>query len=288
MTTIRTMRARPWLAAAVGAGVVVVLLAAVPFPYMKTTGQQVTLKLGGALDPARVGQVAKEFKTAVGAAGVSVTGDATDGRLAYRITTSVPARARAKAAATAEAFAKALTARGYTASASTEPVRERVWGPMVAYAMDRVVTIDVDGGSPEQLEAQIRQQLAQAGITDANVTVTQSDGGKKIGIQITKDHSDGSSASSPVPEFHITKGGVPLGDQGARVEMHRSTSANGGKSMTMSIQQNGKTTEVEIPNAGTMSDADLAATVADKLRAAGIDLDVTVTNGRIMVKPKGE
>jgi len=285
MSTIQTLKTRPWLAAAAALTVMVVLLGIVPIPYEKTTAHDVSLTVSGiGIDPGHIGQVAKSLKSALGAERVSVSAVDQGGSPAFTFSTTVGGRAGNRADAVAQAFAKGLNARGYTASAVTTPRRERVWGPVVAYAVDRVISISVDGKTAAQLEQEIRQRLAEAGVTDASVSVTDGPNGtQKVGIEVKREQ-DSTQPTVPMPELQLTKDGAPLDSKGTALDV-RKLKGPDGTTLSLTVHNKGQVATANIAHTETMSDAQLAAAVKAELAKAGLDLQVTVTDGRVEIQP---
>ena len=56
-----------------------------------------------------------------------------------------------------------------------------------------------------------------------------------------------------------------------------------GAGTLLSVTNAGKTASVDIPSSEALSDAALASAIERQLREAGLDLKVTVTNGRIAI-----
>jgi len=175
-----------------------------------------------------------------------------------------------------------------SASVQVTPHRERVRYPAVAYAFDQIINISVDGKSAAALEAEIRDRLAQAGVHDAQVSVTdRPDGGREVKMTVEREAvNDGSQPPpEPMPQVVLSRNGAPLtGGEGIAVKIKK-MKANGSTTLIVEVDSNGKTAKVEVPNADTQTDAAMADQISAQLRQAGIDAKVTVTNGKVSIEP---
>ena len=173
MSIASTFTRRPWLATA---GLIVLIAAAmlvVPVSYDRTVGHDVALTLTGVKDLSRARDIARELEAVLGVKHVTVQA-AQDAGASLTFDAFVPVRSGVDPGARARAFAKELEQRGYAAAAVSTPKRERVAGSVYAYAKDLVIQVSTDGKSAAQIEAEIRQRLADAGITNTSVSVTDS------------------------------------------------------------------------------------------------------------------
>ena len=59
-----------------------------------------------------------------------------------------------------------------------------------------------------------------------------------------------------------------------------------GKTLSATVISKGKTANVTVPHVDQMSDAELADRVRSILRNAGLDLEVQVTDGHLMIQDK--
>ncbi|MGH7726352.1 MAG: hypothetical protein ACREOU_13070 [Candidatus Eiseniibacteriota bacterium] len=293
MKTVVNGKSRPWLATAGVAVFVALALLVVPVSYERTTGHQVTLSVSGAsLDGGQAGIIAKELKSALEASSVMAAVESENGAESVSFVATVPGGSAANLTKVAQAFAHSLDERGYTASAEVRATKERVSGNVYAFARDRVIQIPIEGKDAAQLEAEIRQQLAAAGITDAVVSVTDEPlngrTARKVTVEAHKErHASGAELETnhdAVPQIVLTKDGQPLAGQGASVRVMKTRSASG-VTLKVEAEVNGQTTTTEIPNADTMSDAEIASALEAKFREAGINARVTVTGGKIDVQP---
>jgi hypothetical protein len=283
MATFGFLRRRPWVSTALAGALAAIALLVVPFSYERITGQKIALTLSSPnLDAARIRQIAGQFKDVTHANGVIVEANAMNGATRYVLSSTIPGRSAA--AMSARALAAELSKRGYDASVEVTPVRERVMGSMVAYAMDRVIQISVDDKSAAALESEIRQRLTEAGIPNASVSVEDVPGGQKVKIEATRQNvgEPGTGNEEPMPELQLTKGGVPLDQHGFTVRAEKRKSPDG-TTLTLRVQDEGKSATIEVPHAETLSDAALASQVENQLRAAGIEATVTATNGKVEI-----
>lgn len=291
MATLGLLTRRPWTSAVLAGALAVVAALVVPFSYERTTGHAVAVTLsGGQLDQDYVRGIALQFKKLMHADGVSVQAETANGALTFTLSSTVPNRSGLSAAAAANAFSAELSRLGYTASAKVTPVKERVTGSVYAYARDHVIEVDIAGKSAAQIESEIRQGLADAGVTNTQVSVTK-DGtdGQDLRVKVeatkTANGPDGGAAGEPMPQLVLKQGGEPIGGKGftVRNEMRKTPD---GTTLTLRVQQDGKWATVEIPHVDTMSDAAITAQVQAQLAGAGIDANVTVTNGRVQIEAK--
>ncbi|MFN0152257.1 MAG: hypothetical protein ACKVU1_16255 [bacterium] len=220
MPAFRFFKARPAFAAAFAVAVFSFIFLFVPFSYERTVGNEVTLTLAGpGLDRETVREIADGLKTAVGGTEVRVgriatthsdhaavasganaevrnivtaaVGEAPSPELAqadhFRLTAFTPTRSQRDAQHAASLFASTLARRGIDSRAQVAPRRERVEGNMYAMAGEGVcqLTIDRRGKTAEEIEADIRSQLASCGMEGATVAVSTE--GDMTQVQISCD-----------------------------------------------------------------------------------------------------
>ena len=177
---------------------------------------------------------------------------------------------------------------GYTATFLVTDVRERVTGSAYAYVRDQVIQVSLDGKSASQIESEIRQKLADAGVTNAQVSVTE-DGpdnqGLRLKVEAQKTASGNEQAPESMPQLVLTRGGQPIEGKGFTVRAEKRRTP-GGTTLTLHVQQEGKTATIEVPHADTQSDAAITSQVEAQLRSAGIDAVVTVTDGHVQIEAK--
>src|SRR6185503_14871239 len=191
---------------------------------------------------------------------------------------SLPRRSGGDVRHATDVFASELASRGYAASVQVTPRREKVRSPAVAYAFDQIINISVDGKSAAALESEIRDRLAQAGVPDAQVSVTdRPDGGREVKMTVERQAvNDGTQPPpEPMPQIVLSKDGAPLqGGEGIAVKVKK-LKTDSSTTLIVEVNSNGKTAKVEVPNSDTMSDAAIAAQIDSQLRQAGIDARVT-------------
>jgi hypothetical protein len=284
MSVIHALQNRPGPVTAAAVLALALLASFVPVSYERTTGHDVTLTVSG-LGADQVANVARQLEAVLGADGVTV--QTTDPSAGFTMRAFVPARTGGSAAALARAFADDLAARGYAASAEAAPRKERVSSPIYAYAMQQVIEIRTDGKSAAELEAEIRQRLAEAGVTDASVSVTdEAGGGRKIAVEMRHRNPGDPASGQPaveIPDLVLTRDGAPLGANGCTVKIEKKRT-DAGLTLTVEVTDAGRLARVEIPQADTRSDAEIAAAIEAELRRAGIQARVTVTGGEIKVE----
>jgi hypothetical protein len=299
MTTTASATRRPWLVTAAVTAVMAIVLLAVPISYQRTTGHEVKLTLSGdGLDAARAAGIAKELKTALHAQSV-VAMEANDGgKDALTLTATVPGGDAASAQVVAETFARSLEAKGYHATSAVRPIREKVSDSMVAYARDNLIRIPVDDKSAAELEAEIKNQLAMAGLPDAKVSVTDEviNGKPARKFKVEVDHQKTGTPEEMAefdakvngePQIVLTKDGqvLPEMGQGVQMRMMKKKSADGHVTTVIETTSNGQTYKAEIPNSETMSEPQLAQAIEAELQRAGARVRVTWENGHLDVQP---
>jgi type IV pilus biogenesis protein CpaD/CtpE len=288
MALFHSVRTRPAVAALAGAFVVLVGMV-VPVSYERVVGQDVALAVAGKnIEFQDIAAVARGLKAALGASHVTVEAVSDDARPHFVLRVMLPKRSGADAQRSTAEFARTLAAKGYSASVQVTPVLERVRHPAAAYALDRIINISVDGKAAAALEAEIRDRLAQAGVPDAQVSVTDRPGGGRdvrMKVERVRDGGAPSVAPEPLPQVVLTKNGAPItGGEGFSVKIQKKN-VGGTTSLVLDVTSNGRTAKVEVPNSGSMTDAALAETIMAKLRQSGIDARVTVVGGKVSIEP---
>lgn len=277
LSMMNPIKRNPWLATAAVAAAIVVALLLVPVSYEKTSSHDVALTLGGVSDISQIKGIASEFESALGAQGVRVRAEVENGAPKFVLEASVPGNS---GALRAQAFGQAMLDRGYAATWSATPKTERVWGSVYAYARDRVIRVDVGGKTAQQLQDEIRQRLAEAGITNTQVSVTDlAGGGREVRVKADHQAKAGDAPEEPI-QLELTKDGQSLPNpDGQSVQVRRLKDASGVERLVMDITAGGRTTKVEIPNPGAMSDAALTAEVNAKLMQNGVTDHVVEISG---------
>jgi hypothetical protein len=273
---------RPRLAAVAGVAVLAAAFLLVPFSYTKTVGHQVALEMAG-VSPEQgwVRDFAKQLKASLGAEGVQVrVDDAGDGP-SLTLMAQVGPKEGAFARQVAESYVRKLAGHGVTAHASVEPVRKKVSGSLYAMAVDNVISVNVDGKTAEEIEAEIASRLAEAGLS-ATVSVEKSDSQMKV--QIRAEHDGPVEEGSAPPELELTSGGEAIGgdvqDVRCKVLKHQTPD---GLQVTVEVSRSGQTYTATVENADALSEADLAARIQQILADQGVNLSVSVDGGRIQV-----
>jgi hypothetical protein len=288
MALPRSIRTRPAVAGVVFGVLAVLIAMVVPVSYDKVVGQDVALTVAGkALGRAEVAVLAQGLKTALGVKDVMVDAFSAQDGPRFVLHTTLPKRSGADVQRASMDFARELAARGYSASVQVTPHRERVRYPAVAYAFDQIININVDGKSSAALEQEIRDRLAQAGVPDAQVSVTDApQGGREIKMTVER-QQDAASATppEPMPQVVLTKNGAPLGGgEGLAVKVQKKK-MEGVTSLTVDVTSNGRAGKAEVSNADTMSDAALANAISTQLQQQGLNVKVTVVAGKISIEP---
>lgn len=256
--------------------------------YDRVVGQDVALAVAGKeMSAQEVSAVAKGLKSALGASQVmaEMVSDGAQPRVVFHAT--LPRRSSAGVQRSATEFARTLAAAGRSASVQVTPRRERGRYPAVAYALDQMIRISVDGKVASQLEAEIRAALAQAGVHDAQVSVAdRPDGGREVKMTVERTQQGGAppAAPEPVPQIVLTKNGAPItGGEGFSVKIQKKV-IDGSTTLAMEVVSKGRTAKFEVPNSGAMTDAALSDAISAHLKQAGIEARVTVAGGKISIE----
>jgi len=287
MALLHSVRTRPALAAAVFGALAALVAMIVPVSYDRVTGQDVALTVAGkGMGSEEAATLARGLKSALGAHAVMVEPVAGNAGAAYVLHAALPRRSGAEARHATAEFARELASKGYGASVRVTPHREHVQSPAVAYALDQIIQISVDGKSAAALEAEIRDRLAQAGVPDAQVSVTdRADGGREVRMTVERQADGTAPPPEPVPQVVLTKDGAPLtGGEGFRVKVQK-RKQDGAVTLIVEVDSNGKAGKAEVLNSQSMSDAALADAITTQLRQAGIEVKVTVTAGKVSIEP---
>lgn len=277
------LKRRPAFATALAMIVVVVGGLAIPMSYERTVGYDVALSMNGAqVSQAQVAEIAKSLKDMLRAPGVAVEAAMDNGALTYTFKASASGDVRPAAGA----FAKQLGALGYAASVETTPRKERVSSTVYAYALGRVIEIRTDGKSAAQIESEIRDRLAAAGVTNAQVSVTDR-GDNHREVKITADHlmQAGDPPAAEMPELVLTKDGKPLAG-GLAVRVMKKKDDAGLVSMVVNVTHDGRSFDIDIPNPDALGDAGIAATIQSRLAAEGLDVNVNVQGNDITIEKR--
>lgn len=290
MSNVQGLKRRPWVVSAVAVVAIAMALLVIPISYQRTTGHQVEVSLArGDLGMDATARIARQLKAVLGADHVVVRSEqGSAGQSSVVLSAFVRARSGASAASLAQAFANGLAAKGYVASATSRPVKERVSGSVYAYARDQMITINADGKSAAELEAEIRQRLAEAGVPDASVSVTdEPNGSRKLKIEVQRHHDGMVSGSDEavVPQLQITKNGAPVTGQAFEVRVLRKKSESG-MILSVTVTAGDKTATAEVENPEALGDAAVSAQIESQLEKAGIQARVSVNGGRIEVEPR--
>ena len=285
MPITNTFVRRPWLATAGIIAVLAVVMLVVPIGYDRTVGHDVSLTLRGVKDPSRTRDIARELESVLGVEHVGAKVAMDGAGAAITLQAFVPAGSGIDPDARARAFARELERRGYVAAAVTTPKREHVSGSVYAYARNLVIQVSTDGKSSAQIESEIRQRLADAGISNTTVSVT--DDGKQRKVMIEAQHEAGDGTTEPANvELQLTKNGQPLvAGNGVSVKIQKMRSPDG-VALHLEVTANSKSATIDVPRSDSMTDAALAAEIRSRLLAAGIDVDVQVTGGQVQIQEK--
>ena len=290
MQALGFIRTRPLVAAAGVATVLLVASMVIPVSYERVTGHDVALTLSGDGVPMeQVAGIAKDMKARLGAESVSVQAEAGDAGTSFVLNATASGRSRSEVAEATSALVHELAAKGVSAAVRVAPHKERVRYPVAAYAWDQIIQISVDGKSAAQLENEIRQRLAEAGVPNADVSVSDGASGRNVTLKVERLRTSDDSSTEPhepMPQLVLTKDGAPLGDEKAvKVQLQKRKTQDGAVTLVADVTAHGKSAKIEVPNVQSMSDSELANTLQARFREAGLNVNVTATNGNIKIEP---
>jgi hypothetical protein len=284
---MKLFRDHPFMAPAAMTLAVLFLVMFVPVSFDRTVGQDVSLKLSGAaLDEARVKALATEMKSQLGAESVEVHAEAGAGAPSLEFRAFVASKSDAQAHDVLNAFQRALTEQGLQVATSLKPRVERVSGNVAAYAAERVIRINTQGKSAAQIESEIRSAMIDAGMDNVQVSVTdRPEGGREVRIEANHE------ATQPGQEIEepqlVLEGEGQMTDANMlRVKMRKLKDDAGVISLVVEVQDKDRSATATVQNPDSMSESALASEVKSQLFSAGIDADVTFTNGKIEVRPR--
>ena len=286
MAAFRFFWLRPVLSTVTAVALGLFVVFGLPIPFEKTVGHEVALTVSGPdLGAEHARAIAQEMKTLLAADRVVVSGDASQGgAMSYRFVASLTERSGAKVRNAAQALAASVNATGYEATAEVTARTEKVSGTVYAFASDRVIRISTDGKSAAQLEAEIRDRLAAAGVQDAQVSVQNEGDKQKIGIEVHRESQGEPPAGEEVPEIVLTKNGQDLDGAGmgqCQVRVNKVKDDAGATKLVVDLTKDGNSTTMEVPNVDGMSDLALQTELQSQLDRAGVPVRVEVHDGRI-------
>lgn len=288
MSSILGSRGRPLLITTSLIAILVVGLLTVPIPYDKTVGHDVTLKLDAtALNQSQVMAVAKELKSQLGVEQVKVGILNENGNRSYEMMATVPTGTGVHPERVAEAFASNLEASGHRVSTEVVPRIERVSTTVYAYAQGQVIEISMDGKSSDEIAAEIRQALFDAGVSMAEVSVDVTDnpdGTQEVRIEVEAGCDDDDPCEDR-PQIRLTKEGEALEGEGEECSVRvKKLAEDDGTRLVVEVTKNGQAFEAEVSNVDDMSDAQLASEIENALAQQGVSSNVDVVNGKIEIQ----
>lgn len=259
MKSRRILSARRGLALAGAAVVVAAVLGVVPITYERTLGHEVTLTLAPPTPNAdTIARIANQLEQTLEPKEFHTTPGLQAGEVV--LSAWVPSQSGAVLDRTATAFANALSAQGVPARARVTARTQRMSTNVYAMAMNRVIDLHIDraGRTPAAIEADVRAQLEAAGVQNPQVRVTQD--GDQTQVDVQADAADATG----------------------RRELKLQMKASGDQPIDQRIHS------FEVERKPGMTDADIKAEVERQMREAGVEGQVTVTNGRIEIQARKE
>lgn len=284
---MKLFRDHPFMAPAVMTLAVLFLVMFLPVSFNRTVGQDVSLKLSGAaLDEARVKALATELKSQLGAENVEVHAEATQGAPSFEFRAFVASKSDEQARWVLDAFHRAFTEQGLQVATSLSPRVERVSGTVAAYAADRVIRINTQGKTAAQIESEIHSALADAGLSDVQVSVTdRPEGGREVRIEAQREATEPGQEIEE-PQLVLEGEGQEADAQTLRVKVKHLKDDAGLFTLVVDVQSQDHSATVTIPNADSMNDSAIASEIKSQLFSAGIDADVEVSSGKIDIRPR--
>lgn len=257
MTAFRGIRTRPWLATTLSAATVAVLLL-FPISYERTVGHEITVTLAApGLGGDQLQKIVTELKKTVGAESIRVE-DHGQGPI---LKAQAPIRSKSQAERVASAFAGSLAAMGIPAESDVTPRVERVPGNLYALASENLIQINInsEGKSAEEMEQEIRAQLAAAGVEFTTVDVEKEGDNTKILLKQEVRAAAGEPVADP-PDVRVSiDGREPSGPDSKRVE-------------------------IRVHRTEGMTDQQLIDEVKRQLDAQGVEADVTIgPDGKLQI-----
>ncbi len=262
MSALRQLRARPWTATGLAAAVVAIGLLFIPISYQRLTGSQVTLAVSGEeLGSPELQRIATELRGILHPGPMRVeAGDRT-----ATISFQLDDQGWKQVARIATAYARGLAERGLEARAEVKPRVETVKGTVYAAAA-QVITINIqsEGKSDAEIAEEIRQQMAAAGVPDAEVEVTTDGDRRQIGIRVTKERGPDDPPEPEETEFQISVDGHTPDPNDV----------------------NERRVELRLQRTEGMTDEELLEQARQQLLEQGVDAEVVMENGRVKVIPR--
>jgi hypothetical protein len=290
MVWLRFLRTRTRLVTVGAVAVLALALLVVPISYQKVVGHEVALAVsGGGMNDELVREVAAEFKEVLETDAVNVAVHDDGNGPQYKLVAKVPTGTGSSPKAVSRAFARTLNEKGYTAEAHWTPIKEAVSGTVYAMVYDNVIHVSIDDKSADELEAEIAEALAAAGVPNAQVSVTlDGDDQVKIEVQATSEGPMDATGEGRA-RIVLTSGGAALGGQGEDCEvrlMRRATET--GEQLIVEVTANGQTVTAIVDDPESLSDAELSGLVQEQLAAQGAgDLSVSCQDGHVQVLSAG-
>ena len=193
-----------WIGLA-GAAAVAAILLFVPISFDKTVGHEVHAELmAGPAGAEELGWAADQAGTAFESGRIMVrAGQDASLNLSVR----VQERIRERVVSRVAQFATDLAEHGIAADFTITPVRERITANIYAAAANslRTIRVDTEGRSAEEIAADLRAQLADAGLDDAQINVSMEGNCKRICVR-----AEGAEGHD-LPNIECGDGGAPEG-----------------------------------------------------------------------------
>ncbi|HET9886756.1 MAG TPA: hypothetical protein VFR10_04525 [bacterium] len=284
---MKLFRNHPFMAPAVMTLAVLFLVMFLPVSFDRTVGQDVSLKLSGvALDQARVKALATEMKSQLGAEHVEVRTEENTGTPSFEFRAFVASKSDRQAHYVLDAFHRTLTEQGLLVTTSLTPRVERVSGNVAAYAAENVIHINTQGKSASQIESEIRSAMIAAGMDNVQVSVTdRPEGGREVRIEAERETTQPGQEIAE-PQVVLEGEGQATDPDAQRVKVRKLKDEAGAISLVVDVQDKNHSATATVQNPDSMSESAVASEIRSQLFAAGIDADVTFTNGKIEVRPR--
>jgi hypothetical protein len=275
--------ARPGLAFGGAVAAIALALLLVPISYERVVGHDVSLTLENA-SPEAARQIAGELKDALAVDAVRVDAAASEAGRAFTLAARVAAGAGPTARAVTDALASALVAKGYAAQAAVTPVTATVSGNVYAMVMNNVITVSIDGKTDAELSAEIAEKLAQAGLPNAQVSVTR-EGEDFMKVEVNAHHEGGAAPDHEPIQLQLTSGGEDLGGIAHHATVRlKKVADEAGTHLVVEVEDGGRSGTATVDDPESLTDAELSAEIHRQLAALGLGhLSVSSQDGRIQV-----
>lgn len=293
MSILKRSKARRFALTSAVSATVLIGLFLVPVSYQRVEGWETRITLSAkSLNPVELKSIANELKNLIGAGPIRVELQAGEQGSQASLVTYVDARDNDAPQAALEAFAKFMGQQGYSTNVNVKPRVNTVSSSVWAMTLEKVIYVETAGKSAEEIENEITERFKEAGFENLAVNVTKEPGGEegeddklRVGARLELDEEDcASGAAEKLPDLVLTRDGEI--QSGNRVQIKRMRElVDGVETEVITIQIGEDKATVRIENIEELEDEQIAQVIGEQLQNQGIDLEVSVDNGKIKVGP---